>query len=131
MKTWKICIVHCKGAVKGVISGDIRNFFTVRGQAQKSITVKYLGVDRLYRNLKRRNETWEREGFSRFLKGTMKELSYFKEKARRSRIQFETIIVQPGAAISTLSPDSLILLGTTELFIKTTTQGSFCVIVSK
>lgn len=47
----------------------------------------------LYRDLKRRHETWAREGATRFVKGDMKKLSYFKEKARRSKLDFEMILV--------------------------------------
>jgi len=128
--TIKLCLVHCKGALGARISNDIGNFYTVCGQAQKSITVKHLGMTRLYHDLKRRHEIWAREGHSRFLKGDMKRLSYFKEKARRSKLQFEVVIVQPGGSKSSLSPDILKLLGTTELFLKTTTQGDFRVVVS-
>lgn len=69
--------------------------------------------------------TLAREGHSRFLKGDMKRLSYFKEKARRSKLQFEVIIVQLGGSKAALSTNILKLLGTTELFLKTTTQGDF------
>lgn len=128
--TIKLCLVHCKGALGGRVSNDIGNFYTVCGQAQKSITVKHLGIGRLYHDLKRRHEIWDREGHSRFLRGNMKVLSYFKEKARRSKVSFEVIIVQPGGSKATLSADILKLLGTTELFLKTTTQGEFRVVVS-
>ena len=128
--TIKLCLVHCKGAIGGQISGEIENFYTVCGQAQKSITVKHLGMIRLYNDLKRRHEKWAGEGYSRFLKGDMKKLSYFKEKARRSKLQFEVVIVQPGGSKATLSSDILILLATTELFLKKTTQGELRVVVS-
>ncbi len=128
--TIKLCLVHCKGAIGGQISGEIDNFYTVCGQAQKSITVKHLGMARLYNDLKRRHEIWVREGHSRFLKGDIKQLSYFKEKARRSKMQFEVVIVQPGGSKATLSADILKLLATTELFLKKTTQGDLRVVVS-
>ncbi|MDJ0306786.1 DEAD/DEAH box helicase family protein [Dehalobacter sp.] len=128
--TIKLCLVHCKGAIGGQISGEIDNFYTVCGQAQKSITVKHLGMTRLYNDLKRRHEIWVREGYTRFLKGEMKQLSYFKEKARRSKLQFEVVIVQPGGSKASLSSDILKLLATTELFLKKTTQGDLRVVVS-
>jgi superfamily II DNA or RNA helicase len=128
--TIKLCLVHCKGAFESRISKDIRNFYTVCGQAQKSIAVKHMGVTRLYHDLKNRNELWAKEGYSRFLKGDMKRLSYFKDKSRRSKLQFEVIIVQPGGSKVALSSDILKLLGTTELYLKTTTQGDFRVVVS-
>lgn len=128
--TIKLCLVHCKGAHESRVSNDIRNFYTVCGQAQKSITVKHQGIVRLYYDLKNRNEIWAKEGYSRFLKGDMKQLSYFKEKSRRSKLQFEMIIVQPGGSKESLSSDILKLLGTTELYVKTTTLGEFRVVVS-
>lgn len=128
--TIKLCLVHCKNALGGQVSNNIDNFYTVCGQAQKSITVKHLGIGRLYHDLKRRHEIWDREGHSRFLKGDMKVLSYFKEKARRSKLSFEVIIVQPGGSKATLSEGILRLLGTTELYLQKTTQGEFRVIVS-
>lgn len=125
-----LCLVHCKGAYEGRVSQDIRNFYTICGQAQKSITAKHAGLPTLYHDLKRRQETWAREGKTRFLKGDMKKLSYFKEKARRSKLKFEVVLVQPGASIATITDDSLRLLGTTELYLLKTTQAHMRVVIS-
>jgi hypothetical protein len=80
--------------------------------------------------LKRRQEAWAREGKTRFLKGDKKKLSYFKEKARRSKLEFEVILVQPGASIATITDDSLRLLATTELYLLKTTQAKVRVAIS-
>ncbi|ASP35468.1 DEAD/DEAH box helicase [Labrenzia sp. VG12] len=129
--TIQLCLVHCKGAYKGRVSQDIRNFYTVCGQAQKSITAKHAGLPTLYHDLKRRQETWAREGYTRFLKGDMKQLAYFKEKARRAKIEFEMILVQPGASAQTITEDALKLLATTELYLFKTTTAKFRVVVSE
>lgn len=128
--TIELCLVHCKGAHDARVSQDIRNFYTVCGQAQKSITAKHAGVGTLYHDLKRRHETWAREGKSRFLKGDMRNLSYFKEKSRRAKLEFEMVLVQPGASIATVTDDALRLLATTELYLSKTTQAKFRVIIS-
>jgi len=60
----------------------------------------------------------------------MKMLSYFRDKSRKAHLEFEVVIVQPGASKSSVSEDILKLLGTTELYVKTTTQGDFRVVVS-
>ena len=65
------------------------------GQAQ--------GPPWLYHDLKRRHDAWVKVGTSRFLKGDMKGLTYFKEKARRAKLQFEVVLVQPGASVSTIT----------------------------
>lgn len=128
--TIRLCLIHCKGAHGGVVSRDIRNFYTVCGQAQKSVTVKHAGMNALYHDLKRRQDIWMREGASRFLKGDPKQLVYFKDKARRARLEFEMILVQPGASIATVTDDALKLLGTTELYLKKTSEANLRVILS-
>jgi hypothetical protein len=60
----------------------------------------------------------------------MKQLTYFKEKSRRTKLEFEVILVQPGASLQTVTDDSLRLLATTELYLRKTTEASFRVIVS-
>ena len=125
-----LCLVHCKGAHGGHVSRDIRNFYTVCGQAQKSVAVKHSGINNLYHDLKRRHDIWAREGATRFLKGDVKRLVYFKDKARRAGVKFEMILVQPGASIATVTDDALKLLGTTELYLKKTTQADLRVILS-
>jgi hypothetical protein len=126
----RLTLVHCKGAHGGKISQDIRNFYTVCGQAQKSITAKHAGLPTLYHDLKRRQEQWARQGYTRFLKGDMKKLSYFKEKARKAALDFEVILVQPGASITSVTNDALRLVATTELYLVKTTQAAVRVVLS-
>lgn len=126
----RLALVHCKGAVGGKVSRDIQNLYVVCGQAQKNITAKHMGIKRLYSDLKRRHDAWTRDGASRFLKGDMKQLAYFKEKARRASVLFEVLLVQPGVSAKTVTDDGLRLLATTELFLKKTTEADFRVIVS-
>ncbi|MBS3651005.1 DEAD/DEAH box helicase family protein [Pseudaminobacter sp. 19-2017] len=128
--TIRLCLVHCKGAHEARVSQDIRNFYIVCGQAQKSVVAKHAGLPTLYHDLKRRQETWAREGHNRFLKGEIKDLSYFKEKSRRARLEFEMILVQPGGSVSSITNDALRLLATTELYLLKTTQAKFRVVLS-
>lgn len=129
-ETIRLTLVHCKNAHEAKVTNDIRNFYVVCGQAQKCISVKHGGIPRLYNNLKRRQNTWLREGADRFLKGDIRRLSYFKEKSRKSKLIFEVILVQPGGSKKVLSDSILTLLGTTDLFLKKTTLAEFRVIVS-
>lgn len=128
--TIRLCLVHCKGAHEGRVSQDIRNFYVVCGQAQKSINAKHAGLPTLYQDLKRRNEIWGRDGYNRFLKGTIKDLSYFKEKSRRAKLEFEMVLVQPGGSVASITDDALRLLATTELYLLKTTQAKFRVVLS-
>ncbi len=128
--TIRLCLVHCKNALGGTVSSNIENFYTLCGQVQKSASVKHRGIARLYQDLKRRHEIWQRTGASRFLKGDLKQLAYFKEKARRAKLEFEVVIVQPGASKATLTNDIRSLLATTELYLKKTAAADLRVVVS-
>jgi len=126
-----LCLVHCKNAYDGRPSNDIRNLYTVCGQAQKSITAKHEGLRKLSTDLRRRHEKWAKRGGSRILKGDLKVLSYFVEKSRKVPVKFEVIIVQPGISRSSLTADMAKLLATTELFLKRTTEAQFTVVGSQ
>lgn len=128
--TIRLALVHCKGAHEARVSRDIRNFYIVCGQAQKSITAKHAGIKRLSDDLRRRQETWAKEGKSRFLKGDQRHLAYFAEKARRAKVEFEMVLVQPGGSVADIPSDALKLLATTELYLMKTTQSKFRVILS-
>jgi molybdopterin converting factor small subunit len=82
------------------------------------------------RVLQRRERLWAVAGNTRFLKGGQRELAYFREKARKSKLEFEVIVVQPGATVDTMTDDILRLVATTELFLKKTTQATFRVVVN-
>lgn len=128
--TIRLTLVHCKGAHSARISADIRNFYVLCGQAQKCIAAKHAGIPRLANNMRRREALWATQGRTRFLKGGLKELSYFKEKARKSKLEFEVLLVQPGANVQTVSDDILRLIATTELFLKKTTEAIFRVAIN-
>jgi hypothetical protein len=60
----------------------------------------------------------------------MKKLSYFKEKARKASLDFEVVLVQPGASIASVTDDALRLLATTELYLVKTTQAKVRFVLS-
>lgn len=87
--TIRLCLVHCKNAHEEKVFQDIRNFYVLCGQAQKSVNIKHRGMVRLYHDLKRRHDLWMKQGgHSRFLKGDIKKLAYFKDKSRRATVEF-------------------------------------------
>ena len=87
-------------------------------------------VERLAKDLKRREAQWAANGATRFLKGGQRELSYFKEKSRKSKVEFEVVLVQPGASVDSVTVPILQLLATTELFLKKTTDANFRVVLN-
>ncbi|WP_434730624.1 DEAD/DEAH box helicase [Rhizobium binae] len=128
--TTKLTLVHCKGAIGARVSGIIDNFYVVCGQAQKCISTKHKGIAKLVSVLQRRERLWAASGSTRFLKGGHREMAYFREKARKSKVEFEVILVQPGASVETVSDDILRLIATTDLFLKKTTEATFRIVVN-
>jgi hypothetical protein len=57
-------------------------------------------------------------------------LSYFRDKARRAKLDFEVILIQPGASIASITDDALRLVATTELYLLKTTQANFRIVLS-
>lgn len=129
-KTVRLCLIHCKNAHEAKVSQDISNFYVLCGQAQKCVAIKHRGMARLYHDLKRRHELWMKGGHSRFLKGDIKQLAYFRDKSRRAAVEFEVIIVQPGASAAAPNDNVMLMLGTTELYLKKTAAAGFRVILS-
>lgn len=87
-------------------------------------------MSRLYNDLKCRHDLWTRGGCSRFLRGHIKQLAYFRDKSRRAAINFEVIIIQFSASVAAINEDALELLATTELYLKKTAAAGFRVILS-
>lgn len=129
-ETIGLTLVHCKNAKGAKLSTEIDNFYTVCGQAQKCIRVKHSGMSNLAKKLRKRHAKWSIDSHTRFLKGEHKELAYFEEKARKAKIQFEVILVQPGLKKENATPDILKLLACTESYLQRTTKAHFRVICS-
>ncbi|MDM8102792.1 DEAD/DEAH box helicase [Oceanobacillus oncorhynchi] len=111
---------HLKYAIGGKVSNNIKNFYEVCGQAQKSIHWKHKSGDEFIAHLLRRL-TKERKGIScsRLEKGSKEQLQkLFSMAKKRIPMKFEIYIVQPGLSKSKASTDILTLLGVTENFIK-------------
>ncbi|WP_462251144.1 DEAD/DEAH box helicase [Ekhidna sp.] len=126
----ELCLIHCKNAKDGVVGSDIDNFYTLCGQAQKSIRWKHIGIGELSIHLRRRHQRWQETGHSRLLKGDIQRLVYFKNKSRTTSTSFKTMIVQPGVSKNRISDNILRLLGTTELYLRKTTEAEFVVVCS-
>lgn len=126
-----LSLVHCKNAVNNKPGADIRDLYTVCGQAQKSIKVKHRGISSLYNEIQKRELLWNAQGYTRFLKGSLKDFNSLKNRARVSKIKFNVTIVQPGISKNKISNDMLRILATTELFLKKTSDAELLVIVNK
>jgi hypothetical protein len=52
------------------------------------------------------------------------------EKARKAALDFEVVLVQPGASIASVTDDALRLVATTELYLVKTTQAKVRFVLS-
>ncbi len=128
----EICLtlVHCKFSSGDAPGARVADLYAVCGQSQKSIHWKHAGLTKLYQHIKKRENTWRADGYSRFLKGQTSDLLAVSNKARTTPIKFQVVIVQPGLARNRCSPDMLRLLGSTALYVEKTSKGEFRVIGS-
>lgn len=116
----KIGLYHLKYAVDGRVSNQIKNFYEVCGQAQKSIHWKHKDGKELINHLLRRIEKKRNnETCSRLIRGEEEDLENLLLIAKQEiPIEFDIYIVQPGLSKNNVSEDILALLGVTENFIK-------------
>ena len=125
-----LTLVHCKYSGADEPGARLKDLYEVCGQAQRCIRWKHLNLNYLYHHIKHREQQWRSRGYSRFLKGTIKDLVAMKERSRTTPIRFGVVIVQPGIDVSQINDEGLKLLGSTALFIKKTTMADLVVVGS-
>ncbi len=129
-KSINVEFYHCKFSLEETPGARIADFYTVCGQAQKSINWKEKPTE-LFDHLLRRDAIWKEEnGISRFEKGTAEELLKIKEMTREVPINLSIFIIQPGLSRSIATNNILRLLSVTDNYLKGTYQLDFGVIAS-
>ncbi|MEC3880309.1 DEAD/DEAH box helicase [Parapedobacter sp. 10938] len=129
----EIKLYHLKFALDGVISNQIKNFYEVSGQAQKSVHWKHKSGKEFINHLLRR-ETKLKKGLScsRFEKGNRNDLVKLLGILKNEiPVEYEILIVQPGLSKAKASDDILTLLGVTATYIKEFADINLKVITSK
>lgn len=115
-----ISLYHLKFANGGRVSNEIDNLYVVCGQAEKSLAWRNKEISSFFRHLfARMTKKYQGREGNRLLKGTETDLERLNRIANRLKhVRFEITIVQPSISKANVSEDILILLGTTETYIK-------------
>ncbi|MFT3703019.1 MAG: DEAD/DEAH box helicase family protein [Agriterribacter sp.] len=116
----KINLYHLKFALDGKVSNQIKNFYEVCGQAQKSVHWRHKeGTEFINHLLRRETKVKNGQSCSRIQKGSKRDIEKLLKIVKNEiPVEFEVFIVQPGASVSAVSNDILMLLGVTENFLK-------------
>lgn len=127
-----ISLYHLKFANGGLVSNDINNLYVVCGQAEKSLIWRNKDISRFFHHLfARQIKRFQKRKGNRLIKGSVEELERLNRIANRlKRVRFEITIVQPSISKANVSEDILVLLGTTETYIKDYSNIDFNVICS-
>lgn len=129
--SFSLHLIHCKFSSEKNPGARVDDFYTLCGQAQKSIRWKHNGMEYLFKHIKRREEEWQKEGLTRFIKGDFGDLNKIKKFSRyATKFNFEVSIVQPGLEKSKISDDIIQLLGSTEDYLLKTSGANFNVFCS-
>lgn len=123
-------LIHCKYSSSDNPGSRVADLYEVCGQAQRSIRWKHMGIKQLYKRIKHRDQLWRSEGYSRFLKGDLSDLTKLKNMSRTHPIKLKVTIVQPGMKVGQASDEMRRLLGSTAHYIKKTTEAELVVIGS-
>ena len=115
-----IKLFHLKYAINGAPSSQIKNFYEVCGQAQKSVHWKHKSGREFFNHLLRREtKSYMGKSCSRLEKGEKKDLERLLSIAKNEiPIEFEVYIVQPGLSKQKVTDEILTLLGVTKNYLK-------------
>lgn len=122
-----LTLVHCKYSSDDKPGSRVHDFYELCGQAQKSVKWKHEGVLALTSRMRRREQLWQKTGFTRFLKGNLSDLMKINKLAKFSELQLDIQLVQPGLSKKTVRDDIIQLLGATEVYVAKTAKASLSV----
>lgn len=129
--SFKLHLIHCKFSSDKKPGARVDDFYTLCGQAQKCIRWKHNGMEYLSNHIKKREESWQKDNKTRFIKGNMSDLNKLKKFSRyATNFIFEVSIVQPGLLKGSVSDDIIQLLGSTEDYLLKTSGAKFSVYCS-
>jgi hypothetical protein len=102
------------------VSNQIKNFYEVCGQAQKSVHWKHKGGKEFINHLlRRKTKRKDAHSCSRLEKGCSADLIKLLNVVKNEiPTEYEIFIVQPGLSKASAPNDILTLLGVTEAYIK-------------
>lgn len=110
---------HLKFALEGKVSNQIKNFYEVCGQAQKSLVWKYKEGKEFIDHLIKRQFKKQQENQTRIKKGSLEDLERLRNLAKRTKpIKYDIYIVQPALSKANVSDVILNLLGVTANHLK-------------
>jgi hypothetical protein len=121
-------LYHCKFSGGKEPGQRVRDCYEVCGQAVRSVRWASNPI-RLLEHLQKRERADSLRGRqTRFEKGTLRELTSLRKRARKLRNRFSISIVQPGISKSQLPADIAAILGAADSFVVEFTGASLGVI---
>jgi superfamily II DNA or RNA helicase len=112
-------LYHLKFALEGKVSNQIKNFYEVCGQAQKSLIWKYKDGREFIDHLIKREHKKNKVNQTRLKKGVIEDLDNLLDVVKRTKpVNFDIYIVQPSLSKANPSDSILNLLGVTANHIK-------------
>jgi hypothetical protein len=125
-----IHLVHCKWAIDGKVTEQIKNLYEVCGQASKSVRWRRdvsSMLENLLRREKNRRKKYNRTGV---VKGTDEVFHSILDNAPALRHKLTVSIAQPGVGKSQATKSQLELLASTETYVNDVAAGPFNVFCS-
>ena len=128
----KVEFYHLKYAINGVVSNEIKNFYEVCGQAQKSLIWNHKDGYKFINHLLKREVLKNKKSQTRLKKGTFDDLERLLKVAKITKpITYEIYIVQPGFSKQSVSDSILYQLGVASNHIKKQGNINLKIISSK
>lgn len=128
--TLRVLLIHCKHSGGSKPGARIDDFYTVCGQAQKSVHWRE-NPRKLLKHLVHQEDLRTKAGSSsRFEQGNRRDMQKMINACRELSFSYEVVIVQPGLSVDKIAPAFLDVLGATETFLQETFSMPLSVIAS-
>ena len=126
-----LALLHCKFSKKAAAGERIIDVVEVSSQAVRSAKWKWKFKDLCHHILEREKRLDSPNTGTRFLKGSIANITHFAKLSRFKELRPEIIIVQPGISKKSLTSDQKILLAAAHSYLKETIGVDMDIICSE
>ena len=121
---------HCKYSSGNDAGNRVADLYEVCGQAQKSAKWTW-NLRTLINHIIKRETKHLRGRESRFIRGSLRDLTTLRKSSRRKFIDYRIGIVQPGLSKGGMPPEHLAIIGATSTFINCVTGSPLMVVANE
>ncbi len=112
----RVTLYHCKATKERRAGARVKDFYEVCGQVEKSVDWVN-DIQKMRERMEYRLRFAREDGNDRFVVGNLEEMERIVAAAKRKRVLYRIVIVQPGLSQAAISAEIQLILGASEGYI--------------